>query len=95
VLQMHVHLVFVTKCRQRIFDSDAIERLRAIFTKVCIDFESTRVKMEGEDDHIHLLVNYPPKYSVSSLVDSLKGVSSRLLRSERPDIQGRYWKGVL
>ena len=42
--------------------------------------------MDGEDDHIHLLVNYPPKYSVSSLVNSLKGVSSRRLRQEFPDL---------
>ena len=33
--------------------------------------------------------------AVSNLVNSLKGVSSRLLRRERPDIQKRYWKGVL
>jgi len=31
----------------------------------------------------------------SYLVNSLKGVFSRLLRKERPDIQKRYWKGVL
>jgi putative transposase len=48
-----------------------------------------------EDDHVHLLVEYPPKVAVSSLVNSLKGVSSRLLRKERPDIQKSYWKGVL
>ena len=36
-----------------------------------------------------------PKVSVSNLVNSLKGVSSRLLRKGRPDIQKRYWKGVL
>src|SRR5690625_4822638 len=51
--------------------------------------------MDGEDDHVHLLVEYPPKVAVSNLVNSLKGVSSRLLRKERPDIQKRYWKGVL
>jgi putative transposase len=51
--------------------------------------------MDGEDNHVHLLVNYPPKHSISTLVNSLKGVSSRLLRLERPDIQRRYWKGVL
>jgi putative transposase len=32
--------------------------------------------MDGEDDHVHLLVNYPPKVAVSALVNSLKGVSS-------------------
>jgi putative transposase len=51
--------------------------------------------MDGEDDHVHLLVEYPPKLAISSLVNSLKGVSSRLLRQQRPDIRQRYWKGVL
>jgi len=32
---------------------------------------------------------------VSALVNSLKGVSSRLLRQARPDIARRYWKGAL
>ena len=48
-----------------------------------------------EDDHVHRLVEYPPKVAVSNLVNSLKGVSSRLLRRERPDIQKRDWMGVL
>jgi hypothetical protein len=34
------------------------------------------VEFDGEDDHVHLLVNYPPKVSVFNLVNSLKGVSS-------------------
>jgi putative transposase len=95
VFQLHVHLVFVTKYRKKIFNQDAINRLKVIFTKVCTDFESQLVEVNGEADHIHLLVNYPPKHSVSSLVNSLKGVSSRLLRLERPALAARYWKGVL
>lgn len=95
VFQLHAHLVFVTKYRYRVFDGDAIDRLRAIFTKVCTDFESELVEMDGQDNHVHLLVNYPPKHSISALVNSLKGVSSRLLRLERPDLTRRYWKGVL
>ncbi|HAX4194198.1 TPA: IS200/IS605 family transposase, partial [Escherichia coli] len=52
--------------------------------------------MDGEPDHVHLLINYPPKLAISSLVNSLKGVSSRLLRRDRPDIAVRYYdKGVL
>jgi putative transposase len=51
--------------------------------------------MDAEDNHVHLLVQYPPKVAVFSLVNSLKGVSSRLLRQQRPDIRERYWKGVL
>jgi putative transposase len=95
VFHLHVHLVFVTKYRYRVLDENAINCLRAIFTNVCNDFESPLVEMDGEDNHVHLLVNYPPKHSVSALVNSLKGVSSRLLRLERPDLARRYWKGVL
>jgi REP-associated tyrosine transposase len=51
--------------------------------------------MNGEAEHVHLLIHYSTKHSVSSLVNSLKGVSSRLLRSERPDMEKRYWNHVL
>ena len=95
VFMMHVHLVFVTKYRRRVFDADAIEKLRLHFASVCKDFEAELVEMHGEDDHVHLLVNYPPKVAVSNIVNSLKGVSSRLLRKERPDIANRYWKNML
>jgi putative transposase len=78
-----------------IFDGAAISYLRRVFEKVCTDFQSTLVGMDGEDNQVHLLVHYPPKHSVSTLVNSLKGVSSRMLRQERPDLAPRYWKGVL
>ncbi len=92
---MHVHLVFVTKYRRHVFDADAIKKLRPVFSKVCANFESKLIEMDGEDDHVHLLVEYPPKVAVSNMVNSLKGVSSRLLRKERPDIVQRYYKDVL
>lgn len=92
---MHVHLVFVAKYRRQVLDGDAIDRLRGIFAKVCGDFEAQLIEMDGEHDHVHLLVEYPPKLAVSALVNSLKGVSSRLLRAGRPDIERRYWQGVL
>jgi putative transposase len=87
---MHVHLVFVTKYRFRVLDGRAIQTLRGIFSKICTNFESTLVDMDGEENHVHLLVQYPPKVSVSSLVNSLQGVSSRRLRRERPDWMRRY-----
>lgn len=93
---MHVHLVFVTKYRRRVFDKGAIDRLKELFDKICGDFEAELIEMDGEIDHVHLLVNYPPKVAVSALVNSLKGASSRVLRKERPDIAARYYyKGGL
>jgi len=87
---MHVHLVFITKRRHCSFDGQAIEALRAIFSKVCTDFQAQLVELDGQRDHVHLLVNYPPKVSVSSLVNSLKGVSSYVLRRRLPRIAKCY-----
>jgi len=88
-------LVFVTKYRRKVLTGAAHETLRDLFTKVCQDFEAVLVDSNGEDDYVHLLVEYPPKVALSHLVNSLKGVSSRRLRQQHPDIALRYYKGVL
>lgn len=96
VFLMHVHLVFVTKYRRELFTAEILNDLRGIFANVCTDFESELVEFDGEDDHVHLLVNYPPKVSVSALVNSLKGVSSRLIRLKKyPSIRKKLWGGAL
>lgn len=95
VFNLHVHLVFVTKYRRHVFTKIILDRLQQIFAAVCHDFEAQLVEFDGEDDHVHLLVNYPPKVSISSLVNSLKGVSSRLLRRDFPQLTKQYWQGVL
>lgn len=95
VFKLHAHLVFCTKYRRKVLDGDAVARLRSIFGAVCSNVEARLVEMDGEEDHVHLLVDHPPKLSVSALVNALKGASSRLLRQQRPDIARRYWKGVL
>jgi len=96
VFNMHVHLVFVTKYRRGVFTKQIIDDLRTLFEKVCTDFEAELVGFDGEDDHVHLLINYPPKVSVSTLVNSLKGVSSRMIRKkEYPEIKKKLWAGAL
>ncbi len=96
VFIMHVHLVFVTKYRRDVFTKKILDDLKITFTKVCEDFEATLVEFNGEDDHVHLLVNYPPKVSVSGLVNSLKGVSSRRVRkADYPSIKNKLWGNAL
>ena len=95
VFNLHAHLVFVTKYRQKVLDAKAIGILKESFAKVCTDFEADLVEMNGEHDHVHLLIHYPPKMALSALVNSLKGVSSRILRNRHPEIAKRYYKNVL
>lgn len=92
---MHVHLVFVTKYRRKVFGAEHLEFLKKIFTEVCADFEATLEEFNGEQDQVHLLIHYPPKVAVSNMVNSLKGVSSRLLAKEYGRLHQWYYKGVL
>ena len=89
---MHVHLVFVTKYRRKVMTDAMLTRCEEIMRDVCEDFEAELVEFNGEDNHVHLLVNFPPKVAVSKLVNSLKGVSSRRLRQEFPDLVRHYWR---
>ncbi|MDJ0573891.1 MAG: IS200/IS605 family transposase [Xenococcaceae cyanobacterium MO_234.B1] len=95
VFKLHVHLVFVTKYRKKVFTNEILQDLEVIFKDVCQNFETELVSMNGETEHIHLLLNYPPKVSISKLVNSLKGVSSRLIRKQHPELKTSYWKGGL
>ena len=95
VFNMHVHLVFVAKYRKDVFTKVMLDSMKRMFEKVCLDFEAELTEFNGEDDHVHLLINYPPKVAVSNLVNSLKGVSSRHLRKEFPEIKNKLWGGSL
>lgn len=95
VSRLVIHLVCVTKYRRQVFDDKALAWLQVHFAKVCTTMGAQLIACDGESDHVHLLIEYPPKHSVSVLVNALKGTSSRLLRTERPDVAERYWKGVL
>ncbi|BBY54018.1 IS200/IS605 family transposase [Mycolicibacillus koreensis] len=87
-----MHLVFVTKFRHPVFAERHLSRLEEIMGDVCRDFDCELVEFNGEREHVHLLVDFPPKVAVSRLVNSLKGVSSRRLRQEFPELARHYWR---
>jgi len=70
--------------------------MKNIFFDVCEKFDAELIEFDAEKDHVHLLINYPPKISIPKLVNSLKGVSSRILRKNfKRQIERLLWKDVL
>ena len=90
-----VHLVCVTRYRRKVLDAKALEWLQNHASQMFSKMRCVVLACDGESDHLHLLVEYPPKLSVSALVNAFKGTSSRGLRQARPDIASRYRGGVL
>src|SRR6516162_6940514 len=60
VSRLTVHLVCVTKYRRKVLDRPALDWLKAHFAKLCEQVSCTMHACDGEADHVHLLVEYPP-----------------------------------
>ena len=86
VSKLVVHLVFTTKYRRQLFTGVMIEQLREAFESACVKLECELIEMDGEQDHVHLLISYPPKLSISVMVNNLKAVSSRMLRLQNTSL---------
>jgi putative transposase len=94
VHNLHVHLVFVTKYRRGVFDGAMLTRCEEIMRDVCAQMDAELREFNGDTDHVHVLVHYPPKLPVSTLVNRLKGVSAHYLRQEFPGHIRKYlWDG--
>jgi putative transposase len=90
VFRLVYHLVLVTKYRRKVFTGAMLDRAGAILSDLCVAWEGKLVECSGEADHIHALVDMPPRVRVSDLVNNLKTVTSRRLRAEFPAVRAAY-----
>ena len=77
VTDLKIHLVCVTKYRDEIFSGEELKLIEEVFRHVAKQMNFQVLEISGEDEHVHALIEYPPKLSVSKIVNALKGVSSR------------------
>jgi len=91
VFALHAHLVFVTKYRHPVFTDTHLERMGRSWGGLP-RLRRELVECNGETGHVHLLVRFPPTVALSRLVNSLKGVTSRRLRQEFPELARHYWR---
>lgn len=90
------HLVIVTKHRQRCLTKEMLRDLRDICIYQVELKGGELLECDGEEDHIHLLLTLPPNVAITTLVNSLKTVSARLLRRDYAEwLEKFYWKKVL
>ena len=95
VSKLVVHLIFTTKYRKKVFDGKMIAQIRESFLSAAEKLEIDILEMDGEEDHVHVLVAYPPKLPVSVLVNNLKSISSRRVRILNTNLRKASNSGVL
>ncbi len=82
VSDLKVRLVFVPKYRRNIFTAESLGLIKSAFDGVAHKMGFQVLEFGGEADHVHVLLEYSPKLSISQLANHLKGVSSRLYRKQ-------------
>ena len=90
-----VHLILTTKYRRKIFDGMMIQQIRGTFQSAAEKLEIEILDMDGEADHVHVLIAYPPKLSISVLVNNLKPINSRRVRILNTNLRKASNSGVL
>ena len=77
VTDLKIHLICLTKYRRPVLDDDGLKLIEQSFKEVGLKMNFQILEFNGEADHVHTLIEYPPKLSISQMTNSLKGVSSR------------------
>ena len=96
VTDLNYHLVFVTKYRKVVFTTDEKRKILKDILQSIADYKGVTIQsMEIMNDHVHLLLNFPPKFAASDVVKSFKGASAREWFKAFPDDRKKLWKGHL
>lgn len=97
VYNFHFHLIWVTKYRNQTFTTPQLsQEMQDILIHIANLHDIKIEKMEVMPDHVHMLISFPPKYSATNVVKTLKGGSARLFLHNHPEIKQRqYWGGNL
>ena len=93
IYKLQYHLVWVCKYRRRILKPGVCGYFRRMLPKLLREMPGVHVKTIGfDEDHLHMLIEIPPKYSIASVVERLKGQSSSQLRKTFKWLGKVYWK---
>jgi len=88
------HLVFTSKCRYKVFKNEKTKKIcEDAFGEVERKLGIKIVALEFQEDHVHLMVYIPAKYSVAYVVQFLKGISAKRVFEQSPKLRLRYPRG--
>ena len=84
------HIVFAPKYRRKVFYGEKRAEIGKILRELCNWKKVNIINAEVCPDHVHMLVEIPPKYSVSSFMGFLKGKSSIMIYEKWGNMKYKY-----
>lgn len=89
-LNCKYHIVFAPKYRRKVFYCTKRLEIGQMLRQLCNWYGVNLLEAEACPDHIHILVEIPPKHSVSSFMGYLKGKSSIMIYNKWGDMKYKY-----
>ena len=90
VYSIQYHIVWCVKYRRNILNGKVSTRLKELLTQISKDNGFQILEMNMDEDHIHMLISIPPKYSVSQIMGYLKGKSSLMIFDRHANMKYKY-----
>jgi len=91
VYDIKYHIVWITKYRKPVLRADIAQRVRELIREICRVNDVEIIKGHISRDHVHIFVSMPPHISVSHLVQSIKGKTSRKMMTEFKSLSRTFW----
>ena len=93
VYDLKYHLVWIPKCRQDMLSGEVSGYLKEVFQTIGEGYEFRIDAMEVMEDHVHVFIEVPPRYSPAQVVQILKSVSAREVFKKFPELRKQMWVG--
>lgn len=85
--QTGYHLVWIPKYRRKVLIGAVAARSKALLLECCERNGLVLIAGETDNDHVHVFVSAPPRWSPAQIANVLKGYTSRYLREEFPHLK--------
>jgi putative transposase len=89
----HYHIVFPVKYRKALLRPEVERRIKELCKEIEERYEITMEQIGLDQDHIHLLCSFHPKYSIGSVVQKFKSITAKELFKTFPELKKELWGG--
>ena len=90
---LKVHLIFVCKYRKKLLTGGIEANIKNIIKEIEVSSDFEIIEMETDKDHIHMMIQYIPRVSISSIVNRIKSITTKKIwESHQNHLRKHFWK---
>jgi putative transposase len=91
VYDLKYHVVWIPKYRKKILDEEVTNYLKEVFEKIAEEYEFEIETIGIMEDHVHIFMGGPPRYSPAKIVQIMKSISAREVFKKFPKLRKQLW----